>query len=101
MPKSSIASGMPASPSISRISAVSSGLPIAAEAARPYAQRMETVLGNLAASMMNNPGAPKLLSGTGKEDVQLLIVATSERGLCGGFNTQIVRLARPVLGNSC
>src|SRR5262247_1190994 len=66
----------------------------AATAARPYAERMETVLGNLAASMMNNPGAPKLLSGTGKTDTHLLIVATSERGLCGGFNTSIVRLAR-------
>jgi F-type H+-transporting ATPase subunit gamma len=66
----------------------------AASAARPYAERMETVLGNLSASMMGNPGAPKLLSGTGKADTHLLIVATSERGLCGGFNTQIVRLAR-------
>jgi F-type H+-transporting ATPase subunit gamma len=55
---------------------------------------METVLGNLSASMIGNPGAPKLLSGTGKADTHLLIVATSERGLCGGFNTQIVRLAR-------
>jgi F-type H+-transporting ATPase subunit gamma len=66
----------------------------AAVAARPYAERMETVLGNLAASMMGNPGAPKLLSGTGKDQVHLLIVATSERGLCGGFNTSIVRLVR-------
>jgi F-type H+-transporting ATPase subunit gamma len=66
----------------------------AAEAARPYAERMETVLSNLAASMVNNPGAPKLLAGTGKADTHLLVVATSERGLCGGFNTSIVRLAR-------
>jgi F-type H+-transporting ATPase subunit gamma len=66
----------------------------AAVAARPYAERMETVLGNLAASMKDNPGAPKLLAGTGKADTHLLIVATSERGLCGGFNTSIVRLAR-------
>src|SRR5258707_6112991 len=66
----------------------------AAIAARPYAERMETVLGNLAASMMNNPGAPKLLAGTGQAQTHLLIVASSERGLCGGFNTTIVRLAR-------
>jgi F-type H+-transporting ATPase subunit gamma len=66
----------------------------AALAARPYAERMETVLGNLAASMKGNPGAPRLLSGTGRSDVHLLIVGTSERGLCGGFNTQIVRLVR-------
>jgi F-type H+-transporting ATPase subunit gamma len=66
----------------------------AALAARPYAERMEQVLGNLGASMTNNPGAPKLLAGTGKADTHLLVVATSERGLCGGFNTSIVRLAR-------
>jgi F-type H+-transporting ATPase subunit gamma len=63
-------------------------------AARPYAERMEQVLGNLGASMTNNPGAPRLLSGTGKAQTHLLVVATSERGLCGGFNTSIVRLAR-------
>ncbi|NWH07038.1 MAG: F0F1 ATP synthase subunit gamma [Alphaproteobacteria bacterium] len=66
----------------------------AAEAARPYAERMERVLANLAGSLLNNPGAPKLLSGTGKDEVHLLIVATADRGLCGGFNTNIVKLAR-------
>ena len=66
----------------------------AARAARPYSERMEAVLGNLAASMADNPGAPRLLAGTGSDKRHLLIVATSERGLCGGFNTSIVRLAR-------
>lgn len=66
----------------------------AAQAARPYAERMERVLGNLGASMIGNPAAPRLLSGTGSDRTHLIIVATSERGLCGGFNTQIVRLAR-------
>jgi len=65
----------------------------AAEAARPYAERLDAVLGRLAANA-NRDTAPKLLAGTGKEDVHLLIVATSERGLCGGFNSTIVRLAR-------
>jgi F-type H+-transporting ATPase subunit gamma len=64
-----------------------------AEAARPYAERMASVIANLAASVTGD-GAPKLLAGTGADQVHLLIVATSERGLCGGFNTQIVRLAR-------
>ncbi len=66
----------------------------AAEAARPYASRMEAVLSNLAAGVANSPSAPRLLAGTGKSDVHLLVVATSERGLCGGFNSSIVRLAR-------
>jgi len=66
----------------------------AAEAARPYAERMDAVLGNLARSAKDSPEAPRLLTGTGSDAVQLLIVATSERGLCGGFNTQIVRHAR-------
>lgn len=66
----------------------------AAQSARPYAERMERVLANLAASMKNNPSAPRLLAGTGQDGVHLVVVATSERGLCGGFNTQIVRLAR-------
>jgi F-type H+-transporting ATPase subunit gamma len=65
-----------------------------AEAARPYAERMETVLGNLAAGVANSPSAPRLLGGTGKNEAHLLIVASSERGLCGGFNSTIVRLAR-------
>ncbi len=66
----------------------------AAEAARPYAQRMDKVLGSLAAANAGNAGAPLLLSGTGKDQVHLLIVATGERGLAGGFNSSIVRLAR-------
>lgn len=66
----------------------------AAEAARPYADRMEAVLGNLASGVSSSPSAPRLLAGTGKSDVHLLVVATSERGLCGGFNSTIVRLAR-------
>jgi F-type H+-transporting ATPase subunit gamma len=65
----------------------------AAEAARPYAERMASVIANLASSVKGD-GAPLLLRGTGKEDVHLVVVLTSERGLCGGFNTQIVRLAR-------
>ncbi|MER2508044.1 MAG: F0F1 ATP synthase subunit gamma [Amaricoccus sp.] len=66
----------------------------AAEAARPYAERMETVLSNLAAGVANSPTAPRLLAGSGKDETHLLVVATSERGLCGGFNSTIVRLAR-------
>ncbi|HWA23755.1 MAG TPA: F0F1 ATP synthase subunit gamma [Caulobacterales bacterium] len=64
-----------------------------AEAARPYADRMARVIANLAAAVKGD-SAPLLLRGTGKSDVHLLVVATSERGLCGGFNTQIVRLVR-------
>lgn len=66
----------------------------AAEAARPYAERMEAVLANLASGVANSPSAPRLLAGTGQDQVHLLVVATSERGLCGGFNSTIVRLAR-------
>jgi F-type H+-transporting ATPase subunit gamma len=66
----------------------------AAEAARPYAERMEKVLGNIAASVGGNPGAPRLLTGTGSDRVHLLLVCTAERGLCGPFNSVIVRLAR-------
>ena len=66
----------------------------AAEAARPYAERMEAVLGNLSKAAAGKESAPKLLSGTGSDQVHLLIVATSERGLCGGFNSQIVREAK-------
>ncbi|OUS04351.1 F0F1 ATP synthase subunit gamma [Rhodobacterales bacterium 52_120_T64] len=65
-----------------------------AEAARPYALQMDVVLGNLAKGAANSPTAPRLLAGSGKDDVHLLIVATSERGLCGGFNSSIVKLAR-------
>ena len=66
----------------------------AAEAARPYAERMEKVLGGLADSVKGMAGAPRLLAGTGSDKVHLVIVASSERGLCGGFNTSIVRAAR-------
>src|ERR1700681_913079 len=66
----------------------------AAEAARPYAERMEKVLGNIAALVGTNPGAPRLLAGTGDDRVHLLLVCTAERGVCGPFNTAIVRLAR-------
>ncbi len=62
--------------------------------ARPYTQRMEAVLANLAASAEGNPNAPRLLAGTGKDETHLLIVATADKGLCGGFNSSIVRLAR-------
>src|SRR5262250_1115942 len=65
-----------------------------AEAARPYAQRMERMLGSLAASILGSGTAPPLLAGTGKTDVHLLIVATSDRGLAGGFNASILREAR-------
>ncbi len=64
-----------------------------AEAARPYAQRMARVIANLAAAV-SGESAPALLRGTGRDQVQLVVVMTSERGLCGGFNTQIVRAAR-------
>jgi F-type H+-transporting ATPase subunit gamma len=66
----------------------------AAEAARPYAERMNAVMGGLAASVGQSASAPRLLAGTGSDKVQLLVVMTSERGLCGGFNSTIVRLAR-------
>ncbi|MEZ5896536.1 MAG: F0F1 ATP synthase subunit gamma [Parvularculaceae bacterium] len=65
-----------------------------AKEARPYTVRMEAVLANLAASSKDNPGAPKLLAGTGDDATHLLIVATADKGLCGGFNSSIVRLAR-------
>ena len=66
----------------------------AAEAARPYAERMNAVMGGLAASVGTSPTAPRLLAGTGSDKVQLLVVMTSERGLAGGFNSNIVKLAR-------
>ena len=67
---------------------------VAVEAARPYAERMERVLASVASRMGGLPGAPPLLGGTGKDDVHLLVVATSDRGLAGGFNSSIVREAR-------
>jgi len=66
----------------------------AAEAARPYASHMDTVLGNIAASVAGLDTAPRLLRGTGSDQKHLLLVCTAERGLCGPFNTAIVRLAR-------
>ncbi|MCF6368828.1 F0F1 ATP synthase subunit gamma [Rhizobium halophilum] len=66
----------------------------AAEAARPYAERMNKVLASLSAANAGNAEAPLLLSGTGKDQVHLLVVATGERGLAGGFNSSIIRLAR-------
>jgi F-type H+-transporting ATPase subunit gamma len=66
----------------------------AAEAARPYAERMDKVLGNIAAGVVGHESAPRLLAGTGDDKVHLLLVCTGERGLCGAFNTSIVRLAR-------
>ena len=66
----------------------------AAVAARPYAERMAVVLANLASAMDGQDGAPKLLAGTGADQVHLLVVATAERGLCGGFNSSIVKIAR-------
>lgn len=65
----------------------------AAEAARPYSQRMGVVLANIAQNVTGED-APALMAGTGKDDVHLLVVCTAERGLCGGFNSQIARLAR-------
>jgi F-type H+-transporting ATPase subunit gamma len=66
----------------------------AAEAARPFAERMEAVLQNIAAGMAGSDSAPRLLAGTGSDKVHLLVVATGERGLAGAFNSSIVRLAR-------
>lgn len=65
----------------------------AAEAARPYAERMGDVLANIAAAVSGND-APPLMAGTGKDETHLLVVCTAERGLCGGFNSQIAKLAR-------
>jgi F-type H+-transporting ATPase subunit gamma len=66
----------------------------AAEAARPYAEKMDTVISNIATAAAGSPVAPVLLAGTGKDQVHLLLVCTGERGLCGAFNSSIVRLAR-------
>ena len=66
----------------------------AAEAARPYADRLESVLGNIAGAISSGPDVPLLLTGTGKDQTHLLLVLTAERGLCGAFNSSIVRLAR-------
>lgn len=66
----------------------------AAEQSRPYTERFNAVMGGLAASVGGSGSAPKLLSGTGNDQVQLMVVMTSERGLCGGFNTNIVKKAK-------
>jgi F-type H+-transporting ATPase subunit gamma len=66
----------------------------AAEAARPYAERMAGIMASLSAAQTGSDTAPKLMIGTGKDQVHLLIVATAERGLCGAFNSSIVKLAR-------
>jgi len=66
----------------------------AAEAARPYAERLEAVVSSIASKVEKGPQAPKLLAGTGKDDVHLFVVCTSDKGLAGAFNTNIVRLAR-------
>jgi F-type H+-transporting ATPase subunit gamma len=66
----------------------------AAEVARPYAQHMDKMLRNIAAAVVGSDSAPRLLAGTGASNVHLLVVCTAERGLCGPFNSSIVRLAR-------
>ncbi len=66
----------------------------AAEAARPYAERMERMLGNLAAAAAGRAGALPMLAGTGKDDAHLVVIMTANRGLAGGFNTNIIRSAR-------
>jgi F-type H+-transporting ATPase subunit gamma len=66
----------------------------AAEAARPFAERMERMLGTLAASLAGQDGAPKMLAGTGSDKVHLIVAVTADRGLCGGFNSTIVRATK-------
>ncbi|MBB4100807.1 F0F1 ATP synthase subunit gamma [Sphingomonas kyeonggiensis] len=66
----------------------------AAEAGRPYAQRLEAVVASLASKISVSESSPKLLAGTGKDQVHLLVIATSDKGLAGAFNTNIARLAR-------
>src|SRR5256885_5223932 len=66
----------------------------AAEAARPYAEKMDAVISNIASAAAGSPGAPALMAGTGNDKVHLLLVCTGERGLSGAFNSSIVRLAR-------
>jgi len=65
-----------------------------AEAARPFAQRMQRMLNSLAANAAGREGAPRLLAGTGQDRKHLIVVITSDRGLCGGFNSSVVRAAR-------
>ncbi len=66
----------------------------AAQAARPYATRMAAVIANLAKAASADAGGPKLIAGTGSDEVHLLVVLTAERGLCGGFNSNVAKLAR-------
>jgi F-type H+-transporting ATPase subunit gamma len=66
----------------------------AAQAGRPYAERFNSVMTGLASSVGTSEGGPRLLTGTGSDQIQLLVVMTAERGLCGGFNSNIVKLAR-------
>jgi len=65
-----------------------------AEAGRPYSTRMNEVVSSLASKVARNPQSPKLLAGTGKDDTHLIVVATSDRGLAGAFNSNVVRAAR-------
>jgi F-type H+-transporting ATPase subunit gamma len=67
------------------------------EAARPYAQKMKAVISGMAAGLKNNPGGPKLLAGNGKDDRHLLVVCTADRGLCGGFNSNIARFSKATI----
>src|SRR3982751_1414202 len=71
----------------------------AAENARPFARRMSSVIANLAAGGKGREGAPPLLVGTGRDKKHLIVVATSDRGLAGGFNSSIVRAAREKILN--
>lgn len=68
-----------------------------AEAARPFAERMERMLASLGASVKGSPGAPALIAGVGSDQVHLIVVATADRGLCGGFNVNIVRRTRQMI----
>src|SRR5688572_24685404 len=67
---------------------------LAAEAARPYSDRLEAMVSSLASTVTVSPQSPKLLAGTGSDQTHLLVVCTSDRGLAGGFNSNIVRAAR-------
>jgi F-type H+-transporting ATPase subunit gamma len=69
----------------------------AAQAARPFAEKMNAVISNLASGLEGNPSAPALLAGNGQDQVHLLVVMAADRGLCGGFNSNIVRLARQTI----
>ncbi|MEE9380379.1 MAG: F0F1 ATP synthase subunit gamma [Hyphomonadaceae bacterium] len=70
----------------------------AAESSRPYAMRMASVVANLSRTIDKDNGGPKLIAGTGSEDTHLLVVMTAERGLCGGFNTNVVKRAKEEIG---